>query len=430
MIAPAFPANEAERLEYLHSLNILDTAPESEFDQLVQLASAISGVPIALVTLIDHDRQWFKARIGLDVPETTREVSFCGHTILQNDIMEISDTHKDVRFHDNPLVTNDPNIRFYAGIPLTTQQGYNLGSLCVIDSKPKILTEEQKLYLKILGKQVVLQLELREQIHLQNERLNKIEEQNREIHSLLDSKDKLLQELSESNQTKDKILSVISHDLRSPLSSLKTIVDLFEGGKMDETTTRQITAQVNKSIGFSIDLLDNLVRWSKKQLEGFQVIRTAFNLHSLVSEISDRLETRFQSKNNIPINEVDPELIMYADVDLIRMVLRNLINNANKFTENGRIAIGVKVDSSDWIVYVKDTGPGMNEAQLSTLFSWNVAQNKSYDNVVESTGLGLIICRDFIKLHNGKIWAESKLGEGSTFLFSIPIAGQDISYER
>ncbi len=423
MIAPAFPANEAKRLEYLKSLNILDTAPEDEFDQLVQLASAICGVPIALVTLINEDRQWFKANLGLDVPQTTREVSFCGHTILQNDIMEISDTHKDARFHDNPLVTNDPNIRFYAGIPLTAQNGYNLGSLCVIDSKPKILTDEQKLYLKILGRQVVLQIELRQQLHLQNERLNKIEEQNREIHSLLESKDQLLAELSESNQTKDKILSVISHDLRSPLSSLKTIVDLFEGGKMDEATTRQITSQVNKSIGFSIDLLDNLVRWSKKQLEGFQVIRTSFKLQNLVSDISVRLETRFQSRNNIFINEVSSDLDMYADEDLIRMVLRNLINNANKFTENGNITVGATLDSSEWVVFVKDTGPGMNEAQLSSLFSWNVAQNKSYDNVVESTGLGLIICRDFIKLHNGKIWAESKPGEGSTFLFSIPIAG-------
>jgi signal transduction histidine kinase len=423
MIAPAFPADEAERLEYLQSLDILDTAPESEFDQLVQLASAICGTPIALVTLVDHDRQWFKARLGLDVSETSREVSFCGHTILQKDIMEIPDTHKDNRFHDNPLVTNDPNIRFYAGIPLTTQNGFNLGSLCVIDSKPRILTDEQKLYLKILGRQVVLQIELRQHLHLQTERLKKIEEQNREINSLLESKDKLLAELSESNQTKDKILSVISHDLRSPLSSLKTIVDLFEGGKMDEATTRQITAQVNKSIGFSIDLLDNLVRWSKKQLEGFQVIKTPFNLHNLVSGISERLETRFQSKGNMLINEVNPELIIHADEDLIRMVLRNLINNANKFTENGSIKVGVISAMSQWTVYVKDTGPGMSDDQVATLFSWNVTQNKSYDNVVESTGLGLIICRDFIKLHNGKIWAESKLGEGSTFLFSIPIAG-------
>lgn len=421
MIAPAFPANETQRLDYLRSLNLLDTDPENEFDQLVQLASAICGVPIALVTLVDNDRQWFKARLGLEVSQTSREVSFCGHTIMQQEIMEIPDTHKDERFHDNPLVTNNPNIRFYAGIPLTAQNGFNLGSLCVIDSKPRLLSEEQKLYLKILGRQVVLQIELREQIHLQKERLATIEEQNREISSLLESKDKLLAELSESNLTKDKILSVISHDLRSPLSSLKTIVDLFEGGKMDEATTRQITAQVNKSIGFSIDLLDNLVRWSKKQLEGFQVIKTPFNLHSLVSGISDRLETRFQSKGNKLINEVDPELLMHADEDLIRMVLRNLINNANKFTDKGSITVGVISDLSQWTVYVKDTGPGMSEDQVSTLFSWNVTQNKSYDNVVESTGLGLIICRDFIKLHNGKIWAESKLGEGSNFLFSIPI---------
>ncbi|SDS34416.1 adenylate/guanylate cyclase domain-containing protein [Christiangramia echinicola] len=181
---------EKARLEALHSQNILDTDAEEEFDRIVKVASFICGTPISLISLVDTDRQWFKSKIGLDVQETPRNVSFCSHAIQQKGIMEIQDASKDIRFKDNPLVTGDPNIRFYAGTPLITQNGLKLGTLCVIDKVPKTLTQEQKDCLESLSMQIMDQIELKHQ-RKQLQQLNssllielkqKIELQNKVLH--------------------------------------------------------------------------------------------------------------------------------------------------------------------------------------------------------------------------------------------------------
>jgi adenylate cyclase len=181
---------EKARLEALHSQNILDTGSEEEFDRIVKVASFICGTPISLISLVDIDRQWFKSKIGLEVNETPRNVSFCSHAIQQEGIMEIEDASKDVRFKDNPLVTGDPNIRFYAGTPLVTENGLKLGTLCVIDKVPKTLSKEQKECLESLSKQVMDQFELKQQ-RKQLQQLNtsllteleqKIELQNKVLH--------------------------------------------------------------------------------------------------------------------------------------------------------------------------------------------------------------------------------------------------------
>lgn len=160
MIAP-LPPDEAERLEELRQLRILDTLAEAEYDDLVYLASHICQTPIALVSLIDQDRQFFKARIGLKATETPRELAFCAHAILRPELMVVEDATADERFADNPLVTSDPNIRFYAGTPLVTAAGHSLGTLCVIDRVPRKLDESQCKSLQALGRQVEALLSLR-----------------------------------------------------------------------------------------------------------------------------------------------------------------------------------------------------------------------------------------------------------------------------
>ena len=155
------PANEVERLKELKKYSILDTLSEVEYDSITQLASYICDTPIALVSLIDEERQWFKSSVGIDVSETSRNISFCQYTIMGDDIFEVPNALENDLFAKNPLVTGNPNIRFYAGSPLRTKNGLNMGSLCVIDTKARVLTEQQKKALQLLSNQVVTLLDSR-----------------------------------------------------------------------------------------------------------------------------------------------------------------------------------------------------------------------------------------------------------------------------
>jgi GAF domain-containing protein len=160
MSAPK-PKNEAYRLKVLWQYDVLDTVPEEVFDDLADLAAHICNAPVALISLVDEDRQWFKSRIGLTITETSRDISFCAHAIMRDGLFIIPDAKKDPRFKDNPLVTGPQKIRFYAGAPLITPDGYSLGSLCVMDNRPRDLDEEQREALRVLAHHVVSQLELR-----------------------------------------------------------------------------------------------------------------------------------------------------------------------------------------------------------------------------------------------------------------------------
>src|SRR5213596_3111741 len=148
------PANENARLQTLRAYDILDTPPEQACDELVQLAAQICGVPIALISLVDAQRQWFKAKVGLDACQTSRDLAFCAHAILDpGTLLHVPDTTADLRFADNPLVIGEPRIRFYAGAPLVTPQGHALGTLCLLDHVPRRLTDAQQQALTILARQ-------------------------------------------------------------------------------------------------------------------------------------------------------------------------------------------------------------------------------------------------------------------------------------
>ena len=161
LLSASLPKNESARLETLRRYHILDTPPEQAFDDITKMASMLCDTPISLVTLIDQERQWFKSSIGLNLTETSRDLAFCAHAILGSEIFIVPDALGDERFAENPLVTTAPHLRFYAGVPLVTLSGHAMGTLCVIDHRPRKLTSIQKEMLQTLARQVVAQLELR-----------------------------------------------------------------------------------------------------------------------------------------------------------------------------------------------------------------------------------------------------------------------------
>jgi GAF domain-containing protein len=167
----AKPVNEEGRIAALEKYAILDTDPEQSFDDLTLLASFVCETPIALISLVDEDRQWFKSRVGIDASETSRDIAFCSTAILQSDVLVVPDALLDERFRDNPLVASDPHIRFYAGAPLINEDGYALGTLCVVDRTPRELAPEQREALKALSRLVLAQLEFRRNLILLKEAL-------------------------------------------------------------------------------------------------------------------------------------------------------------------------------------------------------------------------------------------------------------------
>src|SRR5512133_943767 len=212
---PSLPANESQRLDVLRRYNVLDSSPELDFDELVLLASQICAAPIALVTLIDSDRQWFKAKVGLEAQETSRDSSFCAQAILQRDLMVVPDALLDERFRDNPLVKESPNIRFYAGAPLITPDGFALGTLCVIDHVPRQLSSEQVRALGSLAREVMTQLEVRKV--------------NAELAGITSESSKALEELRLSKEFSDRLIAC-SRDCIKVLDLEGRLLFINEGG--------------------------------------------------------------------------------------------------------------------------------------------------------------------------------------------------------
>lgn len=239
MIIPDLTENEPSRLKALHSIEILDTGPEERFDRLTRLAQHLFNVPIAVVSLVDEDRQWFKSSCGLNVDQTPRDISFCGHAILSDKPMVVTDTTKDERFYDNPLVTGEPGIRFYAGAPIHDASGYILGTLCLIDTQSREFTDSDLAALKDLAE-------------LASRELSAVELATKDdLTTLLNRRGFILkakQQLKEATETGDHSV-YISFDL----NNFKAINDEFGHAEGDHAL--EYFADVMRSIFRSTDLI-------------------------------------------------------------------------------------------------------------------------------------------------------------------------------
>jgi signal transduction histidine kinase len=389
----AIPENEPQRIKALHEYEILDTPAEAEFDEVVKLASQICNVPMSLITLIDNDRQWFKAKLGIDLESTGRKEAFCSHAILGTELFEITDATKDDRFVDNPLVVNDPNIRFYAGVPLVTTSGFNLGTLCVLDSKPRQLSEEQSFALSVLANQVIKLFELRlknKALQEEKQKLNKISEQ------------------------QNKIISMIAHDVRGPLASLKSIITLGQSRIISKEEEDKLMGMASAQLDTTIDLLTNLVDWGKMNMEDGTAQFSIVNLFQLVQQKMNEFQVTTSLKGNKLVNLVAEDLNLYTDSHALEFILRNLLTNANKYTQNGLISIIGKKENNQTTIGICDTGIGMTEKIKNRLFSGSYVESQKGTSNEKGSGLGLTLVKDFVNALNGTISVESELDKGTT----------------
>jgi signal transduction histidine kinase len=399
MLTAKLPPNEAERLKALMELEIMDSDPEKEFDDIVQLASQICETPISVISLLDDRRQWFKAKVGLEVNETNRTVAFCSHAILDDHLMEVENALNDERFHDNPLVVNAPDIRFYAGYPIIMANGTKLGTLCVIDRVPRHLTPIQANAIEVLSKQVTKQLELR------------ISKRKMEFQA---------QELKKLNESNAKLLSVIAHDLRSPLASLWQIIDLLNSCDLSPDEALELIKESGHYVENSLGLLDGMVSWAKQQFQGKDILIREVSVENVLKEIVEMNSLQTKAKGNA-VNVISDIGTLKLNENVLRLLSRNLLINANKFTEHGEITIKTLVVDGFLKVQVSDTGIGMEQAQIDKLFNWKKENSTSGTSGEKGLGIGLRLCKEMVDVEGGNLWVESKPGYGTKFGFSIPI---------
>ena len=257
------PSNETDRMGAVLAYDILDSDPEPAFDALTKLASHIAQVPISLVTIVDVDRQWFKSRYGLDAPETPRNVSFCGHVVANQAPLIVADSFADERFHDNPLVTGEPRVVFYAGVPLTTPEGFVVGTLCAIDDHPRDISPQQMEMLTLLGQQVVDQLELRRRNLLLRSKGVELESALREsvvltsrLQSMLDSAQHAILEMTPDgiirvfNPAAQNMLGLASQEVVDRLSP----VSFFDPQELAERA-RELSAQLGTPVAAGLEAI-------------------------------------------------------------------------------------------------------------------------------------------------------------------------------
>ncbi len=416
MIAPRIPHNEEDRLRELMMFNILDTLPEKIYDDVNFLASQICDTPIALINIIDQDRQWTKSSFGYPIKDTPREIAFCSHTINEADILlEVEDTMKDDRFHDNPLATSGPLIRFYAGAALVSKNGFALGAICVIDRKPRKLTEAQRNGLRALSRQVMSLLELQRK----NEQL-----------------EVLKRELEVASTAREDFFSSMSHEIRTPLNSIIGIANILQQGNLREDQAELI--DLLKSSGDSLFFLVNDVLDIAKINAGKLIVESQdFNLKATIETIVSAFKLRAKQQGLQLRFEYDEELpeVLIGDANRMAQIFNNLLSNAFKFTKEGEVAVvirhtGYHNEKVGIYFEVSDTGIGIKADHHELIFEKFAQATEDITKQFGGSGLGLTITKNLVHALGGELKVKSALGTGSLFYFELKMTlGNPLKFE-
>lgn len=395
---PVDHPQENKRVEELKSYSILDTFPEEENDNLTAIASEICGTPISLVSLLDDKRQWFKSHHGLPVSETPKELAFCAHAINQpSNVLIVEDARQDERFHDNPLVTDNPYVIFYAGISLVNENGYPLGTLCVIDNKPKKLTDTQINALNALSAQVLTVMELRRK-KLELEKANAL--------------------LEEKNKELKNFATIAAHDLKAPLNSISTLSDVFNGHYSEGISEegKELIDMIKKSSTNLRGLIDGVLAYSQSDKSISDTTETiplgAFSLE---------LESLYQSTGAFELNLTSNVETVQINKSGLNQILMNLISNAIRYNDKDKVVIDINISEEDdrYVVQVADNGKGIEPDKIGSIFHLFETSGTEDRFGKKGTGIGLSTVKKVVEKLGGEISVTSEVGVGTTFSFSI-----------
>jgi signal transduction histidine kinase len=405
MKSAPIPNNELVRLAALAEYKILDTLPEQAYDQLTELASSICNMPIALISLIDEKRQWFKSHYGVEEQETSRDIAFCAHAIHHEKVFEVKNCHEDERFYDNPLVTGPTNINFYAGAPLITPNGLRLGTLCVIDNKPSQLDSTQKKQLTIIAQQVVVQLELRKSVQIQNELL---------------SKSKILTKtLKSKNKELEQFVYAVSHDLKSPLVTINGFTSTLAKELSTYTSEKQKHRfkRIIENVVHMGTLLTDLLQLSR--IMNTEITKALLNVTQLIEMNWQRVLPEHK-KSAFELVITTPLLPLWVNKTLLSQSIDNILKNAIKYRSDERdlqIKIYTKENDTSISLFISDNGIGIDKSNHERVFHIFEHINKDTHT---GTGIGLNIVKAAMEKQNGSVKLTSELDKGTCLELCFP----------
>ena len=396
MIQAPLPIDEAKRLEALAAYAILDTDSEEAFDDLTAIAAAICGTPIALMSLIDAHRQWFKSHHGLAVRQTPRELAFCAHAILQNETFVVPDAMLDARFERNPLTTGAQNVRFYAGTPLIDSGGHALGTLCVIDHVPRELTAFQLESLGRLGRLAMCQMELRRERDTSHAKV----------------------------RATTALLGNLGQDIRAPLSKYVGLADQLAGTQLTPVQA-ELVEQLQTGSGQLLNTLNNVIDYASLDNGQIRLAAQPFDLRRLVDSSMAEYAGAAAGKD-IALQlawSSTAKTLRVGDPGRVTQVLRNLLDNAIRYTERGRVTLSVSDGSgeSELRLQVEDTGIGIAPERVHALFQTPALTPADAPHTHGTISLGLTIVGQLVRLMGGDCGAISHLGTGSRVWCSMAL---------
>ena len=390
--APLLP-EESARLAELDAFRILDTLPEDSYDDITRLASQICDTPIALISLVDSERQWFKSRVGLVTSVTSRDDAFCAHAIAKShEMMVVPDATVDDRFADNALVLDEPGIRFYAGAALVTESGHAIGTLCVMDRKPRLLTADQRRALQALARQVMAQLSLRQALdHVRQQQ----------------------DELAEAIRQRDTVVAAVSHELRTPLTAVLGFIDVLRETDTafgDEERLEFLSAAAGQAEELS-HIIDDLLVAARLEQDTLKVTRVPVNLQAQIAQVVEGLNVHRIEVDSMPVRA-------WGDPGRVRQIIRNLVTNAIRYG-GPQIAVSVYPDGDRAHIRVLDNGDAIPSRDIDVIFApYRVGSSRA--ETAGSIGLGLAISRELARLMDGDITYHHD-DTNSVFDLALPI---------